>query len=61
MAKSFLDRAGIGYTVVDAEEQADLVRQYSVSQAPTLVIAYGDRFEKYINASNIKRYAENGK
>ena len=61
MAKSFLDRAGIGYTVVDAEEQADLVRQYSVSQAPTLVIAYGDRFEKYINASNIKRYAENSK
>ena len=27
-------------------------------QAPTLVVTNGDSFKKYVNASNIKKYAE---
>lgn len=37
VAKSLLDQAGIAYTVIDAEAQPELARQYGITQAPTLV------------------------
>ena len=36
----------------------ELARRYGVMQAPTLVVVEGDDFKKYVNASNIKKYAE---
>ena len=46
------------YIAVDAEENAELVARYGVMQAPTLVVVDGDSYKKYVNASNIKRYAQ---
>ncbi|MBQ6887292.1 MAG: ribonucleoside triphosphate reductase [Lachnospiraceae bacterium] len=56
IAKQYL--AGEKYIVIDAEENAELVSRYKIMQAPTLVAVNGDSFKKYVNASNIKKYAE---
>ena len=58
MAKSILDEAGVDYRVIDAEENDELVREYGVMQAPTLIIVDGDQVSRFANASNIRRYAE---
>ena len=61
LAKKTLDDAGIAYTVVDAEEDIELTKQFNVSQAPTLIVIDGEDAQKFINASNIKRFAESNK
>ncbi len=58
MAKMMLDRAGVKYTAIDAEEQKDLTYKYGVQKAPTLLVPNGDKFDRYDNASEIKRYVE---
>ena len=58
IAKAMLDKAGVEYTVVDAEEDRALTAKYGVSQAPTLVVVDCDNVEQYINASNRKKFAE---
>lgn len=49
------------YQLIDAEEQPDLTAKYGVMQAPTLVVVEEGRSKKYVNASNIKKYAEDRK
>lgn len=49
---------GKTYELVDAEENQELVSQFGVMQAPTLVVMHGGQVEKYVNASNIKRYVD---
>ncbi len=56
MAKTLLDTAGIKYTVIDAEEQKDIVLKYNVRKAPTLLVPNGDHYDVYDNASEINRY-----
>ena len=56
IAKEFLK--DVPYEVVDAEEQLDMVSTYGVMQAPTLVVVKGGEVKKYVNASDIKGYAE---
>ena len=46
------------YVVVDAEENAELTQKYGVMQAPTLVVVENGQAQKYVNASNIKKYAK---
>ena len=46
------------YVVVDEEENAELTQKYGVMQAPTLVVVENGQAQKYVNASNIKKYAE---
>lgn len=46
------------YVVIDAEENMELATRYGVMQAPTLVEVNGEDFKKYVNASNIKKYAD---
>lgn len=58
VAYSLLDKANIGYEKIDAEDDRALTEQYGVKQAPTLVIADGDRFESFTNLSNIKKFIE---
>ncbi|MBQ8592251.1 MAG: ribonucleoside triphosphate reductase [Lachnospiraceae bacterium] len=48
----------VAYVVIDAEENMELVTRYGVMQAPTLVVVNGDTHKKYVNASNIKKYAD---
>ena len=56
LAKEYLK--GIHYVTIDAEENMELASRYGVMQAPTLVVVNGDSQKKYVNASNIKKYAE---
>ncbi len=58
MAKILLDKAGIKYKVVDAEENPDLTKKYNIHKAPTLLVPTEDGFEAFENASNIKGYIE---
>ncbi len=57
-AATFLDKAGIPYEKLMANEHPDLVAEYGVRQAPTLVTVSGDKTEKIVNLSNIKAYTE---
>lgn len=56
LAKKYLQN--VDYTIVDAEENMDLAVKYGVMQAPTLVIVAGQSEQKYVNVSNIRKYAE---
>lgn len=53
-----LDNARITYKVIDVEEKPELAARYAISQAPTLIVTNGEGFEKFANASNIKKFAE---
>jgi len=53
-AGALLDKAGIAYTALNANEEKDLVAKYGVKQAPTLVLLHGEDFEKYRGVSDIK-------
>lgn len=56
LAKGYL--RDIKYIPIDAEENGELASAYGVMQAPTLVVVDGDNYRKYVNASNIKKYAD---
>lgn len=55
-AKEYLKEEN--YQLIDAEENAELAEKYGVMQAPTLVVVENGKTKKYVNASNIKRYAQ---
>ncbi|MGN0768701.1 MAG: ribonucleoside triphosphate reductase, partial [Christensenellales bacterium] len=61
MSANMLDKAGIGYEKIYAEDNRDAVNEFGIVQAPTLVIVNGDSVVKYQNASNIKKYIESVK
>jgi ribonucleoside-triphosphate reductase len=56
LAKEYLK--DVDYVTIDAEENSQLAVEYGVMQAPTLVIVAGQSRQKYVNVSNIKKYAE---
>ena len=56
IAKDYLKN--LSYTIVDAEENADLTKEFNVLQAPTLLEIKDGVAKKYVNASNIKRYVD---
>ena len=58
LAKHFLDKAGIEYKVMLAEESMDLVNKLGIKQTPTLVIQDGDSADKIVNLSNIRKFTE---
>ncbi len=58
IAKNMLEKANIAYEIIDAEENEALVREYGVMQAPTLIVASANGVQKLVNASNIKKYAQ---
>ena len=49
-----LEKAGIGYTALNANDEKALVEKFGIKQAPTLVLVNGDSFEKYRGVSDIK-------
>ena len=55
-AKEYL--RGESYVLIDAEENIELAQRYGVMQAPTLVVVNDGSHKKYVNVSNIKKYAE---
>lgn len=56
LAKEYL--RDVSYVIIDAEENMELAQRYGVMQAPTLVVIDGDSQRKYVNASNIRKFAE---
>ena len=57
IAKNELEKAGLAYQVMDVSEHRDLVNQYGIQQAPTLIVRHGGAVEKLVNASAIKKFA----
>ena len=53
IACSYLDKAGVHYNKLMADENADLVSKYGIKQAPTLVLPDGT---KYAGAGAIKGF-----
>ncbi|MDO4533804.1 MAG: anaerobic ribonucleoside-triphosphate reductase, partial [Coriobacteriia bacterium] len=58
-AMALLDKAGVAYTTLNANEEKELVAQYGIKQAPTLVIPNADGFEKYRGVSDIRGWIKN--
>ena len=57
-SKLMLDKAGVIYDVVNAEENKELTVKFGVKKAPTLLVPNGDKFDAYDNASEIRKYIE---
>ena len=59
MAKTFLDRAGMEYEVVVADEETEKAERFGIRQAPTLcVMAGGEVIDRIVNVSNIRRFID---
>ena len=54
----FLDKAGIKYEKLMANENAELAEKYGIRQAPTLINISGGKVEKLVNLSNIQAFTE---
>ncbi len=61
MSKMLLDKAGIKYTVIDAEDNKETTVKFGIRKAPTLLVPNGDAYDRYENASEIKKYIESVK
>ncbi len=56
MACAILDKAGVLYTKLLAEENKELAVALEIKQAPTLVVVEGGNVTKYMGVSDIKKY-----
>ena len=56
IVKPMLERAGISYEVMDAEENLELAQTYRLTQAPSLVAVTGDTFTVYPGISAIQNF-----
>jgi len=59
MIKKILTENGIAYTVIDATEHQDLVKEYNVSKAPTLIIKSDKDYKILSNINQIIALAKN--
>ncbi|MBE7061776.1 MAG: ribonucleoside triphosphate reductase [Clostridiales bacterium] len=57
-SKMMLDKAGVIYSIVNAEENKDLTVKLGVKKAPTLLVPNGNGYDAYDNASEIRKYIE---
>ena len=58
VAASLLEKAGIGYTKLLAEENVELTEGLGIKQAPTLVVAVGGEIAQFKGVSDIKKYIQ---
>jgi glutaredoxin len=58
IAAALLDKAGVKYEKLLANEHADLVSEYGIKQAPTLIVGTPDGALKLTGVSEIKKYLE---
>ncbi len=61
MAELMCQKAHLDVEEINAMEHADLSRKFSVKLTPTLVVADGDSYRVYENASNVRKYIESVK
>ena len=58
IAVPMLDKAGVSYVKLLAEENVELVNELGIKQAPTLVVIADGNVEKFVGVSDIKRYIQ---
>ena len=58
VAGALLDKAGVVFTKLIAEENPELVRAYGIKQAPTLTVIEGGEYVNYKGVSDIKKFIE---
>ena len=56
MAETQLNKAGVAYEKLIADENVELCKQYGVKGAPTLVITDGENHVNYYSVPEIKKY-----
>ena len=54
--KSLMNDANITYDIVEAKENPEVVSQFKVRSAPTLIVQNGSDFNTYVNESNIRSF-----
>ncbi len=57
-AKMMLDKKGIIYSVINAEEDKETTIKFGIKKAPTLLVPEGSGYKAYDNASEIRKYIE---
>ena len=58
MAEIMLDKAGVDVEAVNAMQNAALSKKFAVKLTPTLIVADGDSYKVFENASNVRKYIE---
>ena len=61
MAEVMLGKLGIDFDEVDATKNTALANKLQIKMTPTLVVADGESYSIYENASNIRKWAESAK
>ena len=61
MSKLALDKAGIAYEVIDAEENREATAKFGIKKAPTMLVPNGDSYDRYSNASEINGFIKKAK
>ena len=56
IASSFLDKAGVVYEKLYANDKPQLAAHYGIKQAPTLVVINNGEVNKFAGVSEIKKY-----
>ena len=56
-----LGKLGIDFDEVDATKNTALANKLQIKMTPTLVVADGESYSIYENASNIRKWAESAK
>ncbi len=51
-----LDKAGVAYEKIFANEQPEMAQEFGIKQAPTLVVIKGGEVSKFTGVSDIKKY-----
>ena len=55
IACSLLDKAGVAYEKLLANEHVEMVEAFGIKQAPTLVVVKDGEFQKFVGVSDIKK------
>ena len=55
-AENLLNKAGVAYEKLIAEENLDLCRKLDIKGAPTLVLTDGENATKFYSVPEIKKY-----
>ena len=59
IACAALDKAGVVYEKILANDQPEAAKKFGIKQAPTLVIVDNGDVQKYVGVSDIKKYLNN--
>ncbi|MBQ8911904.1 MAG: ribonucleoside triphosphate reductase, partial [Clostridia bacterium] len=61
IAVPLLEKAGVTFEKLLANENAELAKSFGIMQAPTLVVSDGKDYKKYVGVSEIKGYINSAK